>query len=157
MAKADTFEMEVSPLSGDPVISVIAQVNRWREQYGQPLYPLTAEALNNEVASYALAIMMKRYAVVAAQSLDFSQLNELAMIQEAYNSGAVSFVKQNATTIAYALYRYGNDQGLPRAIYGYGAQKVPTWMIVTAVGGGLLGISALMSMLAKRRRRLKAA
>ena len=73
MAKADTFEMDIEA-PGDPVVSLIAQVNRWREYYGQPLFALKREALNHEVAAYALAIMMKRYAVLTAQSLDFSQL-----------------------------------------------------------------------------------
>jgi len=148
---ADPFVVATAA-PGEPTLVLIAQANRWRAKYNLPLFPMVPGKVTREVARYVISILAARYGKEVVQSLDFSQLNELAALQNAYDSDPVGYANANVVALGLALSRYGDALGLPKAIYGYGAQKVPTWMIVLGAGAGLLAIGSIAGMISKRRR-----
>jgi hypothetical protein len=148
----DPFKQSQALIEGDLDIAVTAQVNRWAKKLGFTESPLIPGTLTIGVAGYAYALLQARLAAALASSFDLAIMQEsVALNQEASNIYA--YVRANREIITQTLARYGDSLGLPPAVAGITRRKIPTWVIVTAIGGGLLAAGALAGMLVKRKNR----
>jgi hypothetical protein len=155
-------------VQGDPTVALLAQLNRFAGEsvaigtcgearfVGQP-FALKPGAFDERAAFAAATILIQRYACSSDTKVGAEYRWALSSADN-----EVAFVKNNIDRVTLIIAQVGDAAGLDAAVVGITEvdpklKPMPTWVKVVGVGVGLLGISALVSTLAKRRKRLRAA
>jgi hypothetical protein len=152
-------------VSGDPVIALLAQLNRFAgeevslgsgcraKRFVGRAFPLKASAFDEWAATAVVAILVERYACGVGGDATREYRWALSGLDN-----PLGFVRNNLDQVTLILAQAADAAGLDAANVGITTvdsklKPTPTWMLVTGIGVGLLGLGALAQAIAKRRRR----
>jgi hypothetical protein len=140
-------------ISGDPVIALVAQVNRFAgkslklgaatQMPVKTTYPL-ASVLTDAVATAAVMLVYDRYQYAP---LDFYSAAKAKWANSGL-SDSIGFVSQNLRELVVTLAEYGDSLNLPPASVGVTKRVLPQGKLdfrLLAVAGGLMALAFVVA------------
>jgi len=140
-----------SDIEGDPVVALIAQLNRFAGKSftpgGTPVrsggFPLNA-GLSDAVTTAATILVYNRYEYVPHEFYTVSK----AAWANAGLSDTIKFVSENLREIVVTIAEYGDKVGLPPAKVGITKRVLPSAKLdfrLLAVAGGLMALAFVVA------------
>lgn len=143
-----------SQVSGDPILALIAQVNRFAGKTIDPGFgckvrkylssPLAmVPMIDDKTATTALMILYDRYNCVPVELVG----PKAKWVTDGLGN-AIPFVQSNLNEITTTLAQFGDKNGLPVAAYGITTKApmfTPSLSIPLVVGGGVLLLAVLVA------------
>lgn len=129
-----------APVIGDPVLALVAQINRFQKASGQPLVSGTPGVVTLDIASRALAIKLQQLtAALAVNPGDAATTTQISSIIAAQGN-PVPYVQNNLVTMVQQLQAYA-DASLGKPLGAF------QWALI-----GSLGLAAIVGALLLWRR-----
>lgn len=142
-------KMSVAPgIKGDPIVALVAQLNRFRALDHQPALPLNTE-LTPTIAREALTRARQRFESALKATGDTRINSEITRIDRAMSGDphmpdVVTAVKNDIVSIVQTLALYGDSLGLEPATIGIVSEEGSSTPVIIGIAVGAVALLGLL-------------